>query len=341
MASTLVEYEKLTNDPVVPGIAQTIYHEAPWLSELPFKGITSNTLKYKVAEDEAGIGVYEVGEEWTEETPTWEDRYADLAILGGDADVDEFIKSTMGAQEPIEAEIIVLKSQALARRFMQLAILGRTTATTKFSNSKNFKGLLRLIAEFESATTTDLDGFVDGATGNNDQVLVGAASASAQVTLDHLDTLVDLVKPKATHIITSRMMRNKISSLARAAGNNLRHDEDKLGMPVTFWGDYKLIIDDAVPNNMPDASSSVTGIATYDTTTTRAGGNDITPIFAVYMKENGLCGITSAQNGMIQTKDIGTLPNKDAERTRIKFYCGLAAFSKKCAAVYISLSKDA
>ncbi len=49
--------------------------------------------------------------------------------------------------------------------------------------------------------------------------------------------------------------------------------------------------------------------------------------------EDGVSGITSAQNGMIQTDPIGTLKNKDATRTRIKFYAGLAVFNKLSIAV--------
>jgi hypothetical protein len=133
-------------------------------------------------------------------------------------------------------------------------------------------------------------------------------------------------------------MRNKINSLARAAGSNLEHDKNSLGMPVTKWGDYQLMIDDGVPDNMPDPSSSVTAIASYTTTTTRAAGNDITPIVAFRIGGDGLVGITSAQNGMIQVKDLGELDNKDATRTRIKFYCGLKLGNKKAAGVYMGLT---
>ena len=83
MANTLSEYEDLINDPVKVGIAHTILVADPLLQVLPFKGITSNTIKYKMETAEADARFYEVGEEWVEGAPTWEDRYDDLAILGG------------------------------------------------------------------------------------------------------------------------------------------------------------------------------------------------------------------------------------------------------------------
>ncbi len=328
MANTLAQYEALINDPVVSGIAHTILVEDPLIQYLPFKGITSNTIKYKMETVEAAADFYEVGEEWIEGTPTWEDRYADLAILGGDADVDNFIKSTMGAQEPVESEVIDLKAKAIANKFAKNGILGRTTSSNVYSSSKNFKGLLQLLAEVESSTTTDLDGALAANIGNNTQVITAASGVSAPLTLAFIEELIDKIRPKATHIISSRVFRRKLQTLARAAGTNLEHDMNQLGMPVTRYGEQIVVISDGILDNMDDPSTLVTDIAAYDYTQARTATDDITPIFAARIAEDGLSGITSAQNGMIQIEDIGTLPNKDATRTRIKFYCGLALFNK-------------
>jgi hypothetical protein len=312
--------------------------ESPWMRVLSWKGISSNTIKYNMETAEGAADFYDVGETWVEGTPTWEERYADLSILGGDADVDNFALSTGMVSA---AEIIELKAKAIANRFAACAILGRTTSVATYSSSKIFKGLLRLIAECESSTTTDLDGKVYGVgTGNNSQVLTGASGASAVLTLDMMNYLYDLVRPKPTHVITSRHMRNKLSSLAQAAGMNFSHDKDAFGQVVTRISEYELLIDDAVPDNMLDPGGVYTTIASYVPTTARAATVDTTPIFAVRVAEDGLCGITSAQNGMIQTESLGKLSNKDAERTRIKFYCGLALFNKRAAGVYMGLSTE-
>lgn len=338
MANTLAEYEKKSVDPIVKGIAKVFIVESPWLRVLPWKGIASNTVKYAMETVEAAADFYDVGEAWIEGTPTWEDRYADLSILGGDADADKFAVSTGMVTE---AEIVELKAKAIANRFAKCAILGRTTSVALYNSSKIFKGLYRLIAECESATTVDLDGAVYGVgTGNNSQVIVGASGASAVITLDMLDQLCDRVLPRPTHIVTSKHMRNKINSLARASGNNLVHDKDALGFPVTRWGDYPLLVDDGCPDNVLDPGGVVLAIASYVPATARAATVDNTPVFAVRVGEDGLCGITSAQNGMIQTEPIGTVQGKDADRTRIKFYCGMALFNKKAAAAYVGLSTE-
>jgi len=57
-------------------------------------------------------------------------------------------------------------------------------------------------------------------------------------------------------------------------------------------------------------------------------------IFAVKFGEDAFCGL---RNGDIQTEDIGKLESKDAKRTRIKFYCGLALFNTLKAAALINV----
>ncbi|KKN03070.1 hypothetical protein LCGC14_1111260, partial [marine sediment metagenome] len=224
---------------------------------------------------------------------------------------------------------------AIANFFANLTIHGRTTATSTYNSSKNFKGLLRLVAELEGTSITDLDGALTGDSdnANNSQVLVRASAASGALTLAYVDELMDLVRPSTTHLLSSKSFRRKMNVLARAAGTNLVHDNDKLGMPVTMYGDVVVLTSDAVLNNLDDPSTLVTALTTYDTTQTRAATNDITPLFAMRIADDGVSGITSAQNGMIQTEDIGTLQNKDATRTRIKFYAGLAVFNKLSIAV--------
>jgi hypothetical protein len=323
MSNTLAEYATLCTDALKKGIANTIVVDDPLLGgerALRFQPIGSNSIKYNMQTVAAGADFYNVGDPIVESPPTWEARNADLAILMGDADVDNFAVATGMVSA---ADIIALKAKDIANRWANAAVLGQTTTNTTYSPSKVFKGLLRLLAECESATTTDLDAV------NNSQLFVGSASASAVITLDYLSQLRDMIKGgKATHFMTSYRMCRKIEALARAAGSNLRHDNDALGYPVTRFGDQFLIASDAVPDNMPDPSSSVTAIATYTTTTTRAAANDITPVFAFRIGEAGLMGITSREAGMIQTEDIGPVQNKDARRTRIKFYCGLALFNK-------------
>jgi hypothetical protein len=332
MANTLTEYKYLGHDAELRlGIAKTIVKESPWLADMPFVEIGNNVSRYKMETQAARADTYEVGETWVEGAPQWEYRDAPLAILGGDADVDNFGEIAASPDKAM-ASVTELKSKSIAHWFDELGVLGRTTAVNKYSAEKNFKGLLRLLCECESSTATDLDGSLYSAlgTGNNDQVIQAASGASATLTLDMIDVLVDLVKPKPTHLIMNKQMRRKLANLARSANWNVEHDKNQLGMPVTRYGEQIILADDFTPINFPDPSTLVSAPASYTPTTTVAAGNDTSPIFAVRFGEDGLVGIHAA--GMIQTERFDKLETKDAKRIRIKFYAGMRLTNKLAAA---------
>jgi hypothetical protein len=199
---------------------------------------------------------------------------------------------------------------------------------------------MRLLCECETAGVntgaTDLDGslYTAPGTGNNKQVIQAASGASATITLDMLDVLLSMVKPGATNLITNGQMTRKIASLARASGNNLSHDQDQLGFPVTRYGDVTVTIDDNTPVNFIDPTTIVSAPLSYTPTTAVSAGNDTIPIFAVRFGEDGLCGING--NGMINITPFDKLEGKDGQRTRIKFYAGMRLTNKLAAAVLMS-----
>jgi len=326
VANSITEYGYLSTSPLLKGIVKTIVNESPFLARMPFREIAGNSLLYNLESTEAGASWLSTGDTVPESTTVWAQRSAGLTILIGDADVDAFAKQTRSNEQDVAAAIIELKAKAIADEFEKQAIRGYTT--TLYS-TKHIKGLMHLLAECESSSATDWDGslYTNPGTGNNTQVVTAAADSSA-LTIDMMDVLRDQVKPKPDCFIMSRMARNKLASLARATGNNLEYvaDPRKLGHLVTMYGEQEVIISDFILNNIQDGAASVVTIRSTDPTTTRASGYDNTVIFALRFDENdGVAGLT---NGWIQTEPIGKLETKDAERTRIKFYCGMANFGK-------------
>lgn len=314
MGNTLIELEYLSTDTLKKGIIDTIVNESPLLARMPFQTITGNAHKYILETALAGASWYSVGDTWTPSQPAWAQRTVELTILGGDADVDKFIQQTRKDQN-VEGAVIEMKAKAIANEFEKQAILGATTAQAQ---DNSMKGLMRLLAECESASTTDLDA------PNNDQVMVAHASSGA-LTLDLLDELIDKIKPgKPDILLMSRRLRRKLNALARASGTTLRVEQDKWGKFISIYDEIPVLINDHIPNNIQDATTSVLTIANYDQTTTRASGYDNSMIFALKFGEDGVCGL---QNGGIETEYLGTLENKDAKRTRIKWYCGMACYS--------------
>ena len=135
----------------------------------------------------------------------------------------------------------------------------------------------------------------------------------------------------------SRLLRRKLTTLAEAAGQNLVHDKDQLGFPVSRFGEQIVFIDDQIKNNMDDSSALVTAIASYDyTQAINSSAKDSSPIFAVRMAEDGLTGING--DGMIKVVELGELENADAKGKRVKFYCGMRLTNKRAAAVIMNVT---
>ncbi len=305
MALTLAEAAKLSNDMLMQGVVETIVKDSPVLQNLPFIEIVGNGLTYNQEKTLPNIDFYDVGDEWAESTPTFEQITANLKIMGGDADVDNFLKSTRSNVQDLEAAVIELKAKALRDKFEENFIYGDSGV-----NSKQFDGLRTLI-DTESAS---------------DQVIAMAATG-ATLTLNKLDELIDAVKGgKPDMLIMSRRSRRKINALVRAAGGVMAEtDRDKWGNFVQLW--------DGVPIGMNDwiLDTHVVGGGVETATT----GGTCSTIYAVQFGEGALCGLTSP--GHLQAEPVGPLENKDASRTRVKWYVSLALFSSIKSAALIGV----
>lgn len=324
MANSLVEYQYLSNDMISVGIAETIVKESPILARMPFITVQGNSWKYNLESALAGANWYQVGDTWAESAPTWVQRTVSLCILGGDADVDKFAEQTLSNVQDLKTAVIQLKAKAIAHEFDRAFIYGGTTAAPK---DNEFKGLLQMIAEVESASTTDLDAV------NNSQVIAAHATSQA-LAVANLDELIDSVRPgKPDILVMSRRMRRAVNALAYASGTPLAVEKDQFGAFIEVYNGIPIVINDFIEDNLDDNSSSVCDISSYDATQTRADTKNNSPIFAVKFGEmDGVVGLT---NGLIQTEDLGTLESKDATRTRIKFYVAAALKQVLGAAVLI------
>ena len=336
--STLAEYKYLGADQEVRmGVANGLIKVSPWLRDLDFDELTDNNIsRYKQYTDLGGASVHEVDDDWIEVNPEWDYREAALAILGDNVAVDSFGNFASG-RENAWAVVTEAKTMGIGQTFDKLAVYGRTTANGSLSQAKNFKGLLRMIAECETETTTDLDGWLytgDDSDAHNKQVVFGVSGASVALSLAMLSSLRDAVRPSPTHFIMSRLMLRKLEALAQVAGNNLEHDNDQLGFPVTRYGEQIVFIDDQIKNNMADSTALVTAISSYNYDTAIADTTNTSPIFAVRMALDGLCGING--QGMIQMEDLGILQGKDAKGKRLKFYCGMRLTNRRAAAVLLN-----
>jgi len=294
MALTLAEASKLSNDVLLQGVVETIIKDSPILQRLPFVEIVGNSLTYNQEKTLPSIDFYDVGDTWAESTPTFEQKTTTLKIMGGDADIDNFIKATRSNVQDLEAAVIELKAKALKDKFEEAFIYGDSTV-----NSKQFDGLRKL---------------VDTATESDQVIAMGATGAT--LTLDKLDELIDAVKGGKPHLLLmSRRSRRKINTLVRAAGAMMDADRDSWGNFIQLW--------DGIPAGVNDWILDTHVLV--DSLETASTGGTCSTIYAIQFGEGALSGLTGP--GLLQVEPIGSLENKDASRTRVKWYCSLALFS--------------
>ncbi len=221
MALTLAEASKLSNDTLLSGVIETIAQESPILQRLPFIEIVGNGLTYNRENVAPSAAFYDVGDTWTEDTPTFTQVNAALKILGGDADIDNFLKATRSNIQDLEAAVVQLKARAVQSLFDDTFVNGNAVL-----NVNSFDG----IATMTAAPQT---------------VSMGANGAS--LTLAKLDELVDKVRGgKPDMLLMSRRSRRSLNILARASGSFLEADRDQFGNMLQFYDGIPIGLNDYI-----------------------------------------------------------------------------------------------
>jgi HK97 family phage major capsid protein len=279
MALTLAEAAKLTDDLVLRGVIETVISESSVLAVLPFMEVTGTAVTYNRENAPPTVDWYDVGDSWSEDTPTFTQVTATLKILGGDADVDNFLQQTYADPNDLEAEVISQKAKAVAYEFSQTFYDGDTGV-----NSRQFDGLLNLVDAGQ---------------------LIEVDPNGGPLTLDLMDELIDMVKPgRPEALFMAKRTRRKLSSLRRGSGNLLETDVDQFGRRALFYDGIPILVDDFIPVDETQGTETAAS--------------------SIYAARFGRQGIMGLQNAGIQVERVGELETKDATRTRIKWYTGLA-----------------
>lgn len=286
MALTKTEAAKLTQDLLLRGVIETIIKESQVLQLLPFMEVTGTAVTYNREATLPAAAFYDPGDTWTEATPTFTQVTAALKIMGGDADVDNFLQASYADPNDLEAEVIASRARAVAHAFLNAFYNGDTAV-----DAKSFDGLTK-------ATPAG-------------QTLAAGANGGA-LTLDLMDQLIDLVKPgKPDALLVSKRTRRKLSALRRASGNLLETDVDAFGQRALFYDGIPLIVDEFISDTQVKGSS----------------GAQCSSIYGVKFGQGE--GVLGLEHGGVQVERVGELETKDATRSRIKWYAGIAIFREQ------------
>lgn len=293
-----VEADKLSNNQMVAGVIDEIIERDDLFSVLPFVRVNSKAYVYH-REDEgaqnnitAGSGLptfLDPNDTITEGAVPFVEIVAKLRILAGDVDVDKFLQETESDSNDQLAIQIAKKAKAVGRLYHKTLAQGDEVA-----DAKSFNGVSKLV----SAGQTML-----------------AGTNGAALTLSMLDQLLDSVPNGADVIMMRRGTLRAFRNLLRAAGGATpaEYMHEAFGRPMLTHNGVPIIINDFLPGNE-----------------TAGSGTNLCSIYAMRLNEaDGLHGLYGGDAAGLRVEHVGTVQNKDADRMRVKWYCGLALKSTK------------
>lgn len=287
------EAEKLSQNDVVSGIIEEIITVNEVFGLLPFVQVNGKAYVYKRENALPSVSYLDPNDVVTEDAGTFTEIVTKLRILAGDVDVDKFLANTMSDTEDQLATQVGLKAKALGRAFQLSMVEGNNT-----TNAKEFDGLKALVTV--------------------PQTMSISANGGA-LTLGILDQLVDQVPNRPDFLMMRSGTRRAYTALVRAAGGNtgamIQHKN--FDVPILAHNGIPILVNDFLPGN--ETKGTLAGAACS--------------VYAVRANElDGMHGLYGGPNAGINVEDIGTVQNKDATRTRLKWYVGMALKSTKSVA---------
>jgi len=328
VALTLVEAAKRSNDVLQIGIIELLVYDDPVLQLLPFKDIVGNGLTYNVETTMSGAGFYAVGDTWVESTSTVTQHTATTTILGGDADVDNFLKATRSNLQDLMTEQIQAKTKAIKKEFMDMFWYGYKTGGG--ADAKGFDGLHYLIRSVTSPYA------------NSWAVNDSSSGTPAAASMLELEAAIDSVKNgKPDLIVMSKQCRRRMNEYLNTVAGITKTEH--MGKTVQAVLDTPIAVSDYLSDDEACDGSTyldpVNGGTAYghDYTdgTALATDANTTTVFVLRFAPEAVCGLQSLP---ITVDPIGKLETKDAERVRIKWYPSIMLQSIITSAKYSGIS---
>lgn len=248
-----------------------------------------NSWTYDTVTTRSGAAFYDVGDTWTESTPTLTQATAVLRILGGDADVDNFVMATRSNKLDVKGEVLGDKIKAIRETYLDAFFYGANSG-----NVRQFDGLQALM----TSTTYNT-------------VHAGSGTGSV-LSIVKLQSAIDLLTGYTPELmVMTKTLRRYINVYLDSIGDKFTSSRDAYGNMIDHFRGCQIVTDD----NLLDTETAASGA--YSAAT--GGAN--TSLFILNFDPKAVCGIQGPQG--VQTVPLGDLETKDAQRWRIKWYCSL------------------
>lgn len=301
MALTILEWSKLSPNPLQRGIVEVFANTNPVLELMPFVNVAGSAYAYNQEKTLPGIAFRGINESYIESTGVVNPLVETLSIIGGDSDIDTaLVKMGVGGDD-VRAAHDAMKAKAASLNFLNTFFNGDNVADP------------RIPAGMKSRLT-------------GPQVIDNSAAAGGgPLTLDNLDRLIDTVEGDAGEkvLFMSRQMRRKVNSLMRASGAAIETVTDGFGRLIDSYGGVQI-------RHVIDAATGQTGGLFPYTEPAASGGSVTSSIYCV--RFNVVDGVHGIQNAPIDVRDLGEQQSKPALRTRIEWIMGFAVKHPRAAA---------
>jgi hypothetical protein len=290
MALTLTEGELYsTTDMLSKTVIDRLTKDDPIMAKLPFDTLLGNSDTYDTVTTRSGaIAIRSVGDTWTESTPSLTQATVTLKLLGGDADIDNFLIETRSNKLDLKGTVLNDRTLALKEYFMDLFYYGTA---------------------FDASAYSGMEQFMTSTTYNT--VHCGGTSTGGVLTIQKFRSAIDLVTGFTPDmIVMSKMMRRYLDTYYDSIG-------DKLSESMLFGKHVQAF--DGIPLVVSDHISNTETIST-DAFAARTGGA-CTSIFILNFGSDAVCGVQGSTG--LKVVPLGDLETKDAQRFRFKWACGL------------------
>lgn len=284
------EADKMSNNQLVAGLIEEVITVNEMFGILPFVQTNGKAYVYHRENVMPTVDFLDPNDVVNEGAGTYTEIVTKLRIMAGDVDVDKFLNETESDSNGQLATALALKVKAMARQFQDTSVNGDSSV-----NTKSFDGMKVLCT--------------------SDQTINIAANGGA-LTLTAMDQLIDQVPNRPDFLVMRAGTRRAYVALVRSAGGNTASmiQHPNFDNPILCHNGVPILVNNWLPGNEVLGSS---GAATASVYAVRANEAD------------GLHGLYGGSDAGMRVEAIGTVQNKDAIRTRVKWYCGMALKSTK------------
>ncbi len=304
---TLVEFAKICKDPLIKGVADTLWQESQPMKFIPWETINSLYKKMVRIQTLPSVSRRKLNATWSSSTGTTEPINEGISLVGGNIDVDKELVEGNQTIENLRSLQSFMKTKAMAYDFNDNFINGAIA-----DDADNFDGLKARLNRTDMTAQKLLS-----ATSTNYITDTQTHALDFLAEMDKLTYAIDGHNP--TFLVTCDIGIRKINQALRIA-SVLNQGKDQYGNMTTYWGAGVPIYDIGVK---ADQSTKVMA----DETVAGVAGSDYFSVYAVKIGEG--TDFWGIQKHALEVVDKGMLENGTTYRTNVNWPVGLAQINKR------------